>query len=161
MKKPLTLTLLALASLFCARIVSAQVTVGDSPAFSQAGAIQNSGGDAIFDNNPSRGGVRVSQADPRSPVSDPCTDDSCGFRKGGAAPSSLKKEPKSPFSHGDKDADKPKKKGSGFNWMGLVMIGVGAAGGALAGFLSGGPIGAIVGAVLGGLLGWLAPKLMH
>lgn len=159
MKKLLALSLFALAPL-CVAVFASALEPADSPAFTQAGAVETSGGAAVFDHNPSRGGVsaggvRVSQADG-------CQDESCGFRKGGGAPASLKKEPKSPFVglDKDKDADRAKKKG-GFNWMGIVMIGVGAAGGALAGFLIGGPIGAVVGAVLGGLLGWLAPKLLH
>lgn len=153
---------LLLACLALPLAPAAALEMGESPALEQAQAVQTSGSAAVYDHNLTRGSVTAASDVRVAAAGEGCVDETCGFRRGGPPPSELRKEPKSPFAGSDEDAAKAKKKKEGgFNWMGLVMIGVGAASGALAGFLIGGWIGAIVGAVLGGLLGWLAPKLMH
>jgi hypothetical protein len=138
---------------------AAALDVRESKALEQAGAVTTSGGSLVYDGNVSRGAV-TSPNGVRAASADPCVDETCGFRRGGPAPTDLKKEPKSPFTGVESDADKAKKK-AGFNWMSLTFIVGGALGGALTGFLIGGWVGALIGAVVGGLLGWLAPKLLR
>jgi hypothetical protein len=146
-------TLLALAALAC--VPAAAFEPGKMPALEQAGSVGTKGAGEVYDNARSGGGVRVASAP--GEATGGCPDETCGFRKGGPPPASLKKEPDTPFT-GDINPDGTNKKSSSggtFTWKTVAFTLVGAAAGAGVGFLIGGPMGALIGGVVGGLLGLL------